>query len=88
VIFPVKEPVKRFISDLPLSFDVGAAVSRIQALSIADVGARPEVPRWSSNRKSGKMFHRYDLLRVLQWTTAGSGARFALRIHHTDADLR
>ena len=25
-------------------------------------------------------------LQMLQWTTAGSGARFALIVHHTDAD--
>lgn len=25
-------------------------------------------------------------LQMLQWTTAGSGARFALYVHHTDAD--
>ena len=25
-------------------------------------------------------------LQMLQWTTAGSGARFALLVHHTDAE--
>jgi hypothetical protein len=64
-------------AEQPMYFQVLFAIDRVKALA-------PQHPEWQEKEPFASLL-KGDL-HMLQWTTAGKGPRFALYVHHTDAE--